>query len=202
MILGIKPVTLWAERIMRCTVPGAPTSKGRFKQLKSSLRSRRKLRLVWPGNGQKSVRLRSPWRPAGRKRRVSRLHFSKNWTIAGSRHAPEFPSTRAHYSRGERYCKNEILGVRWWSFRERDRPDLRVPADFIWIADAPSSNEWSNSSHLDGPIASTTSHGVPPHIRGRWQNDRCQHYPKHRKQHPGPAFPKHSKNMEMPARRV
>lgn len=59
---------------MRCTVQGARTSKGRFKQLKSSLRSRRKLRLVWPGNGQKSVRLRSPWRLVGRKRQESRLH--------------------------------------------------------------------------------------------------------------------------------
>ena len=92
---------------MRCTVHGAPTSKGPIKQLKSSLRSRRKLRLGGPGNGQKSVRARSLGRLSGRNGRVSRLHFPKIGRSRGSRHAPEFPGTRAHYSRRGRYCKNE-----------------------------------------------------------------------------------------------
>ncbi len=79
---------LGAERIKRCTVHGARTSKDPINQLTSSLRSRRKLRLGGPGNGQKPVSVRSPWQPAGQNERVGRLHFTKNWTIAGSRHAP------------------------------------------------------------------------------------------------------------------
>jgi hypothetical protein len=85
---------VWAERIKRCTVHGAQTSKGPFKQLKSSLRSRRELRLVGPGNEQKPVRVRSPWRQTGRDGQICRLHFSKNWTIAGSRQLRlSFPAT-------------------------------------------------------------------------------------------------------------
>jgi hypothetical protein len=83
MILGVKPVTLWAERIKRCTVHGARTSKGPINQLTSSLRSRRKLRLGGPGNGQKSVRVRSLGRLAGRNGRVSRFHFPKTGRSRG-----------------------------------------------------------------------------------------------------------------------
>ena len=46
MILGFYQVKLWAERIAECTVPGARAPKGANKQLKSTLRSRSKLRLV------------------------------------------------------------------------------------------------------------------------------------------------------------
>ena len=85
---------------MRCTVQGARTSKGRFKQLKSSLRSRRKLRLVWPGNGQRSDRVRSPWwRLTGRKRQESRLHIPKNWTIAGADMRLGSPAPRTLFPR-------------------------------------------------------------------------------------------------------
>ena len=102
---------MWAERITRCTVHGARISKGPFKQLKSSLRSRRKLRLVGPENGQKPVRVRSPWRHFGRDGRGCRLHFFQNWTIAGSRPAPEFPGNSAHYSRVDRDCKPVLRGM-------------------------------------------------------------------------------------------
>lgn len=38
-------------------------------------------------------RVRSPGRQTDRDRREFRLHNSQNWTIAGSRHAPELPGT-------------------------------------------------------------------------------------------------------------
>jgi hypothetical protein len=69
--------------------------RGPIKQLESSLRSQRKLRHVGPGRGFKQMlgRVRSPGRQTDRDRREFRLHNSQNWTIAGSRHAPELPGT-------------------------------------------------------------------------------------------------------------
>ena len=88
-------MTWWAERIKLCTVQGARTSKGPINQLTSSLRSRRKLRLGGPGNGQKPVSVRSPWRPAGRNGQVGRLHFPKTGRSreADMRLAPRHPRT-------------------------------------------------------------------------------------------------------------
>ena len=67
----------------------------RSNQLTSSLRSRRKLRLSGPGNGQKPVCVRSPWRPTGRNGQVGRLHFPKTGRSreADMRLAPRHPRT-------------------------------------------------------------------------------------------------------------
>lgn len=94
---------------MRCTVQGARTSRGPVKQLESSLRSRRKLRLVEPGNEQKPVRLRSPCRQTVQDGRGCRLHITQNWTIAGSRHAPELPGN-AHTIPEEDVIASRNLG--------------------------------------------------------------------------------------------
>ncbi|HCP90668.1 MAG TPA: hypothetical protein DIT76_01260 [Spartobacteria bacterium] len=48
IILKVYPIIKWAERINRCTVRGARTSQGSFKQFASTLRRRRKLRLLQP----------------------------------------------------------------------------------------------------------------------------------------------------------
>jgi len=48
LILKVDPMVKWAERIDRCTVRGARTTQGPFKQFASTLRRRRKLRLVEP----------------------------------------------------------------------------------------------------------------------------------------------------------
>jgi hypothetical protein len=84
---------LWAERIKRCTVHGAQTSKGPFKQLKSSLRSRRKLRLVGPENEQKPVRVRSPWRQTARDGRECRFHIPKTGRSREADLRLSFPAT-------------------------------------------------------------------------------------------------------------
>ncbi len=48
LILKVDPIVRWAERIDRCTVRGARLTQGPFKQFASTLRRRRKLRLVKP----------------------------------------------------------------------------------------------------------------------------------------------------------
>jgi len=88
IIFAFKPVTFWAERIEGCTVQGARTPKGPVNQLKSSLRSRRKLRLVGPGN--EPVHLRYPWPPTSLNGQAGRHHIPK-LEIAGRRHALSFP---------------------------------------------------------------------------------------------------------------
>jgi hypothetical protein len=65
--------------------------------------------------------VRSPL-PAGRTERMSRLHIFQNWTIAGTRHAPEIPGTGAQYPRRGRYCKPVL------AYRER----AQNPA--VWAA--------------------------------------------------------------------
>src|SRR6266404_3053391 len=42
IILQVYPIIKWAERINRCTVRGARTSQGSFKQFATTLRRRRK----------------------------------------------------------------------------------------------------------------------------------------------------------------
>ena len=81
MISVLKPVMLRAKRpeiIIRDPVHGAPTPKGPIEKLESSLRSRRKLRLVWPENWQEPVCLRSPSRPTALNKQVGRNHFLQN----------------------------------------------------------------------------------------------------------------------------
>jgi hypothetical protein len=48
LILKVDPMVKWAERIERCTVRGARITQGPFKQFASTLRRRRKLRLLEP----------------------------------------------------------------------------------------------------------------------------------------------------------
>ena len=48
IILKVYPIIKRAERINRCTVRGARTSQSSFKQFASTLRRRRKLRLLQP----------------------------------------------------------------------------------------------------------------------------------------------------------
>ncbi len=58
--------------------------------------------------------------------------FSKNWTIAGSRHAPEFPSTRAHYSREARFCKTEFPSPRAVPALEGQPPCRHFASIRLW----------------------------------------------------------------------
>ena len=76
MILGVNRIRLWAKRIAGCTVQGARTPQGPSK-LKSSLRSRRKLRLVWPviAISPLPVRPRSPLRQTCRDGRECLHNF-------------------------------------------------------------------------------------------------------------------------------
>ncbi len=149
MILGVKPVTLWAERIKRCTVQGARTSKGPINQLTSSLRSRRKLRLVGPGNGQKPVCVRSPWRPAGRNGQVGRLHFPKTGRSreADMRLAPRHPRTV--------FTRKSLL-------QARNPPFLHTTAGLCSIA------EGGSFRH---PIRLASSRSSP--ISGAFQAGQC-----------------------------
>jgi hypothetical protein len=78
MILSYYPILLRAERTIKwCTVHGAQTPLGPTKQLESILRSRRKLRLVLPGNAFRPgpVGVRSPLLQTGRVGHVC-LHYS------------------------------------------------------------------------------------------------------------------------------
>ena len=81
MILKFYPIVLRAERILKCTVQGKRISQDPVKSLESSLRCRRKLRLVTSGMGSN--------KSADRNRHPTKQHGRNEMRLGGKK--PESP---------------------------------------------------------------------------------------------------------------